>query len=414
MNSTKSNFQPLPTSTKNTPIVLKMSTTSASTRSPSPFSLLNFPNSPTQSIATPRLYDYCYQVETNRQSDSITSYNVNINPSSDNELPPNDIECINDRLHERTDGKAWLAYDYLSCLAGNALYQLAQDAHKTNADIHVQIMRSDEDPNQLHANVIKAWGEHRRIPAKPASLDEDILSDAADADGESSSLPSLEAMSILDTPAPRRPDSPYPFPSVVQAQQVLTYEEQANRLISIARMSNDDTSGCDAERGTYPYCCAFHHHRFTAYRENALVTYAPKPSTPSTTSSDLPCEWTRNLRASRPATPPSPPGFTVKKPSRDSLRSCWHCHQLGHKKSECPERNQPRKRVHYLRDRRNVARRSAGPLKMSKTRRIERSEVVEIYKTVQNHATWVDHSDPDSVIRAGVHKRIQEFLIDML
>jgi hypothetical protein len=51
---------------------------------------------------------------------------------------------------------------------------------------------------------------------------------------------------------------------------------------------------------------------------------------------------------------------------------------------------------------------------MSKTRRIERSEVVEIYKTVQNHATWVDHSDPDSVIRAGVHKRIQEFLIDML
>jgi hypothetical protein len=219
---------------KNTPIVLKMSTTSASTQSPSPFSLLNFPNSPTQSIATPRLYDYCYQVETNRQSDLITSYNVNINPSSDNELPPNDIECINNRLHERTNGKAWLAYDYLSCLAGNALYQLAQDAHKTKVDIHVQIMQSDEDPNQLHANVIKAWGEHCCIPAKPDSLDADILSDAADANSESSSLPSLEAMSILDTPAPRRPDSPYPFPSVVQAQQVLTYEEQANRLISIA------------------------------------------------------------------------------------------------------------------------------------------------------------------------------------
>jgi hypothetical protein len=213
---------------------LEMSTTSASTRSPSPFSLLNFPNSPTQPIATPCLYDYCYQVETNHQSDLIMSYNVNINLSSDNELPPNDIECINDRLHERTNGKAWLAYDYLSCLAGNALYQLAQDAHKTNADIHVQIMQSDEDPNQLHANVIKAWGEHRRIPAKPVSPDADILLDAADADSKSSSLPLLEAMSILDTPAPCRPDSPYPFPSVVQAQQVLTYEEQANRFICIS------------------------------------------------------------------------------------------------------------------------------------------------------------------------------------
>jgi hypothetical protein len=51
---------------------------------------------------------------------------------------------------------------------------------------------------------------------------------------------------------------------------------------------------------------------------------------------------------------------------------------------------------------------------MSKTRRIKRSKVVKIYKTVQNQATWVDHSDPNSVIRAGVHKRIQEFLIDML
>jgi hypothetical protein len=118
----------------------KMPATSASTQSPSPFSLLNAPNSPTQSIATPSLYNYCYQVETTRQSDSITSYNVNINPSSDNELPPDNIECINNCLSGCTDGKAGLAYNYLSCLAGNALYQLAQDAHKTNADIHVQIM----------------------------------------------------------------------------------------------------------------------------------------------------------------------------------------------------------------------------------------------------------------------------------
>jgi hypothetical protein len=51
---------------------------------------------------------------------------------------------------------------------------------------------------------------------------------------------------------------------------------------------------------------------------------------------------------------------------------------------------------------------------MSKVQRVEQSEIIEIYKTVQNHATWVDHSDQDSVIRAGVHKHIQDFLIDML
>jgi hypothetical protein len=323
-----------------------MSFTTDATRSPSPFSLINVPASPAQSIAAPCLYDYCYQVETTRRSDLITSYSVNINPSSDNELPPSNIECIGDCLQQRTNRKAELAYDYLLCLAGNALYQLAQDAHKTNSDIHVQVMRSDEDPNQLHANVIKAWGEHRRTPAKPTNPDSDTRSDAGDADSKSSSIPSLEAMSILDTPAPRCPDSPYPFPSVIQAQQVLTYEEQANRLISIAQMSNDDTSGCDAERGTYPYCCAFHHHRFTAYRENALVTYAPEPSPPLPTPSNSTCKWTRNLRSSRPSTPSSLPGFTVKKPLQDSLRSCWHCHQLGHKKMECPERNQPRRRVH--------------------------------------------------------------------
>jgi hypothetical protein len=187
----------------------KMSATSASTQSPSPFLLLNAPSSPTQSIATPRLYDYCYQVKTTRQSDSITSYDVNINPSSDNELPPNNIECINNCLHERTNGKAWLTYNYLSCLAGNALYQLAQDAHKTNMDIHIQIMQSNEDPNQLHANVIKAWGEHCCTPAKPASLNPDILLDTANANSELSSLPSLEAISILDTPVSCCPDSPY-------------------------------------------------------------------------------------------------------------------------------------------------------------------------------------------------------------
>jgi hypothetical protein len=382
-----------------------MSSTSSAPSSPH-FSLLEIPSSPAQSIATPRLYGFCYKVETTHELDMVTSYSIELNPHAEECPAPCKEDCANSRLGEPTPGEPWRNYDYLSCLASQGLFHLAQDTYKTNADIHVQIMRCTDNPNLLHANVIKAWGERRANPQ-----DSDASSCGADADSESSSMPSLEAMSLVELPPPQRPDSPYPFPSVVQAQQVLTYKEQANRLISIACRANNDPSGCDSERGTYPYCCAFHHHCFCAYKEHTLVTY-PTPASPA--SSDILCEWTRNLQTSAPSTPSSPPGFTVKKPLIDSLRSCWHCHQQGHKKAQCPDRTRPRARVHYLRDRHNLARRSAGSLKESKARRIERREAFEIYKTIESHASWANLAGPKGKIRDALYRRVQDFIIDML
>jgi hypothetical protein len=211
------------------------------------FSILEAPSSPVQSVATPRLYGFCYKVETTCKSDTVTSYSIKLNPHAEACPAPCNKDCANNRLGEPTPGEPWRNYNYLSCLAGQGLFHLAQDAYKTNADIHVQIMRCTDDPNLLHANVIKAWGERHTNPQ-----DSDASSYRADADSKLSSMPLLEAMSLLELPPPQRPDSPYPFPSVVQAQQVLTYKEQADRLIRIACCANNNPSGCDAEQGTYP------------------------------------------------------------------------------------------------------------------------------------------------------------------
>jgi hypothetical protein len=221
----------------------------------------------------------------------------------------------------------------------------------------------------------------------------------------------LKAMSLLELPPPQHPNSPYPFPLVVQAQQVLTYKEQADRLIRIACCANNNPSGCNAEQGTYPYCCTFHHHCFCAYKEHTLVTYPPPISL---ASSDILCKWTHNLQTSVPLTPSLPPGFTVKKPLFDSLCSCWHCHQQGHKKAQCPDGNHLRTYVHYLQDCHNFACQSAGPLKESKACCIEQREAFELYKTIESHTSWADLAGPEGKICNALYKRVQDFIINML